>query len=333
MATIDGIGLQEPSTITKSLAAVAIERNSSMTYQEVMVLGSPNSTTSSALAEVTNAAAASTAWGLVTRTRTNPESTSWASSAGFHFDSSGALQVSLIGTTSTGVTVNRTVGNSSAADYMPARLVDSSGTGFHGLTNPLPTQLLTSSGASAMDSTEGAVKVNVVAGAAGGSTQMTVRQSTAGDLLATITFGSTGNTVLSRLTTSSGGNIEGSSGTPPTGALGVFVRPAHPTLTIVNSTAGTDTIATLVSSQATSKPFVCAYTVNSTEAGPVQCGFYSGATLVWPVTLWAGGGVVKDAQAVPHPSYLFAGSTGAGLTFNVASTGAYRVAITYWTGA
>ncbi|HEX7122353.1 MAG TPA: hypothetical protein VF178_08300 [Gemmatimonadaceae bacterium] len=67
MATIDGIGLAEPSTITKSLAAVPVERNSSITYQEVMVLGSPNSTTALALAEVTGASPASTTVGLVVR--------------------------------------------------------------------------------------------------------------------------------------------------------------------------------------------------------------------------------------------------------------------------
>lgn len=46
--------------------------------------------------------------------------------------------------------------------------------------------ILTSSGGSVMDSTEVAIKVNVVAGAAGGSTTVTVRQSTAADLNVTV---------------------------------------------------------------------------------------------------------------------------------------------------
>lgn len=52
-------------------------------------------------------------------------------------------------------------------------------------------EILTSSGASVMDSTEGAIKVNVVAGAAGGSTYVSVRQSTAADLNAAVVQGST----------------------------------------------------------------------------------------------------------------------------------------------
>lgn len=47
-------------------------------------------------------------------------------------------------------------------------------------------EILTSSGASVMDSTEGAIKVNVVAGAAAGSTLVTVRQSTVGDFRAAV---------------------------------------------------------------------------------------------------------------------------------------------------
>lgn len=52
-------------------------------------------------------------------------------------------------------------------------------------------EILTSSGASVMDSTEGAIKVNVVAGAAGGSTYVSVRQSTAADLNSAVVQGST----------------------------------------------------------------------------------------------------------------------------------------------
>lgn len=242
MATIEGIGLAEPSTVTKSLAAVKIDRGGSTTWQELMILASPNSTTSLALAEVMGSAPASTVVGLAVRVVSGP---------------------------------------SSVADL--------------------------------------AVRA--------------VLSSTTADNPVTATLASTGNTVTARMTTSSGGSVEGSTTTPVTGALGLHVRSLPAALTTLNSTAGTDSVVTLVSSNAASKAFVSAYTVNSTVAGPVNCGFYSGATLVWPVTIWASGGMMKDAQAVAAPGYLFAGSTGAALTFNVASTGAYRVAITYWTGA
>lgn len=409
---IDGIGLSEPSTITKSLAAVPITRNSSVTYQEVMVLGSPNSTTAVALAEVLGSVPASTTVGLVTRPigpvvvaqstagdlnvtvanfsttvavssivgpvtvrssaanllasvyqstaadlnvtvagysttvnvsslggavivrssaadfkasvyqstvgdlraavyqstaadlnvtvagysttvavssvggavivrssaanalvsvyqstatdlsaqvqpiagstwRTQPGSTAWASSAGFHFDSSGALLISGA-SASTGVTVNRIVGNSSAADAVPVRIVLADGSTYvspavdytHSgavtastVTGPAvmlyassaaPSSVtdgdmvlqwatqrgaanvahVTSSGADMSDSTNTALRVNVVAGSAASTTVnvsslggavivrsskadalVTVYQSTATDLLARVNQG------------------------------------------------------------------------------------------------------------------------------------------------
>lgn len=79
-----------------------------------------------------------------------PTSTTWASSAGFHFDSSGALNVAA---------------------------------SFTGSTGPLTvSQLLDSSGGSvtAADSANNAIRVNVVAGAAGGSTIVSVAALPAG---------------------------------------------------------------------------------------------------------------------------------------------------------
>jgi hypothetical protein len=254
MAVIDGIGLAEPSTITKSLAAVLIQRNSSDTYQEVMVIGSPNSTTSSALAEVTNAAAASTAWGLVTRTRTAPESTAWASSAGFHFDSSGALTANIVGGQSTTVNVSSLGG----------------------------AVIVRSSAANAL---------------------VTAYQSTAADLQATVTLAST--------------------------AMQVQARPMLPTLISLGSTAGTDTTVTLISSAATT-PRIVAFHVSSTEAGPIRAGFYAGSTLLWPITLWADGGVVNVSGAVAAPAYLFSGQADRPVQFSASSTGAFFVGLTYF---
>jgi hypothetical protein len=112
MAVIDGVGLAEPSTITKSLAAIPITRNSSVTYHELMVLASPNSTTLLAVAEVMGSAPASTTVGLVVRP----------------VDPIRVSQGVGISTTADRWLVNGA--NSSAADYHPVRLVDSSGTGY-----------------------------------------------------------------------------------------------------------------------------------------------------------------------------------------------------------
>jgi hypothetical protein len=75
--------------------------------------------------------------------RTQPGSTLWASSAGFHFDSSGALQITGAAAGSTDVSITQ--------------LRDSSGGSI-----------------SAGDSLNQALRVNVVAGAAGGSTIVTI---------------------------------------------------------------------------------------------------------------------------------------------------------------
>lgn len=179
MATLGDVNLNESTTITARLAAVSITRNSTVQFQEIMVLGDPDSTTSSAVAKVTNAA--------------NVPSTSW----------------------------------------------------------------------------------------------------------------------------------------------GLVVKQARPSLLTANSTAGTSTSTDIVAGQ-TGSVFVSAYAVVSTIAGPVACGFYSvgggASSLVWPVTIWASGGVIKDSQQIAPPGYLFTASAGSTLTFQVASTGPYRVAVTYSTG-
>ena len=146
---------------------------------------------STQVAAVLNGDPASTVWALAVRQVGNSTTVNVSSLAG-------TVQV-------------HTLGNSTAADYIPVRIVDSSGTGFLtpsidytdgvavstlvgpalafnnssantmrlvGSSTPLPTHLRTSSGADIGDSTERAIRVNVVAGAAGGSTEVTVRQST-----------------------------------------------------------------------------------------------------------------------------------------------------------
>lgn len=238
---------------------------------------------------------------------------------------------------STVVTVARTVGNSSAADYMPVRLSDGStyitpgneytdGSTYStktgpalmfdnssnqtmrmvGTATPLPMQIRTSSGADVSDSTNGAIKVNVVAGSAAGSTIVTVstgsvrvhqstaadlnvtvagystitsvstgsvrvHQSTAADLAATVTFASSANSVLARLTTSSGGALEGSTAQPAGNVIGLHVRQVFPTLnstTVQITSTHSTAIYALISSAAGLRHKVYAYLVQSTHTVP-----------------------------------------------------------------
>lgn len=376
MATNGEIGLSQPaaSTITMKIRTVTQAIGSTTVHQELLTLAGAES--SLEIARVIASAPASTEYGLAVRIASGPSSaadllarvnqgvgnssaadrwnvaampgsTVWASSAGFHFDSSGALNVAVVSGVSTIVTVARQVGNSSAADYMPARLVDSSGTGFHGPANPVPFAVTDSSNAvvKSGDSANNAIRVNVVAGAAGGSTIVTVStgsvrvgQSTAADLQATVTpvAGSTWRTQPgSTLWASSAGFHFNSSGelqvvTAVAGSTLVSLSVPASWNTVAVSTALQSTSTPIISSAAT-RPYIAAYTVASTEAGPIMCAFMEGSTVLWPVLLWADGGQPSVTAAVGPTSFIFAGSANRPISFNIisGSTGTAYVAVTY----
>jgi hypothetical protein len=226
MATLDGIGLAEPSTITKSLAAALIQRNSSNQYQEIMSIGDPDSTTALAIAKVSaTVGLASTVMGLAVRIAGGP---------------------------------------SSGADLLMRPVFSSTNT-----DNPV----------------------------------RAILSSTSADNPVTATLASTAMQVQARLTL--------------------------PTLISLGSTAGTDTTVTLISSAATT-PRIVAFHVSSTEAGPIRAGFYAGSTLLWPITLWADGGVVNVSGAVAAPAYLFSGQADRPVQFSASSTGAFFVGLTYF---
>lgn len=158
--------------------------------------------------------------------RTQPGSTAWASSAGFHFDSSGGLQISgaITGSTlSTGfLAVRITDGSTWVTDYAQGSTFTAASVGggvnflrigqssasstdtfVMGWASTAGAQIIAtadSSGAIAMvgDAVNNAIRVNVVAGAAAGSTIVTistgsvrVHQSTASDFQATVAQAST----------------------------------------------------------------------------------------------------------------------------------------------
>lgn len=61
----NNLGLQEPSTVTARVATVTIQRGSTLEHQEILVLG--DATSSLAVAQVTNAAPSTSAYGLAVR--------------------------------------------------------------------------------------------------------------------------------------------------------------------------------------------------------------------------------------------------------------------------
>lgn len=162
-----------------------------------------------------------------------------------------------------------------------------------------------------------AADLQVTATPAAGST-WAVRplQSSASDLkVSAFLFDSTGNA------------IDASTQSMSSGARGIFVRPVIPgSTTYAASTAGQSTLTALFSSAAATRPYVYAYSLTSTNTSPVDCAFCisSGAnagSTIWIVRLQANSsGVTGANMAVAPPGYLFRGSTGQNMTFNVTSS-------------
>lgn len=278
------IGLAEPSTITASLRTAVVNVNGSNTHQEVMTIGgagsslqllpilaappasteyaapvrivSGPSTASDAVIRVNQGVGNSTAadrWQVAA----GPNSTAWASSAGFHFDSSGALQITDVNPSTGPFAVNPVAG--STWRTQPGSTLWASSAGFH------------------FDSS--------------GALQIT---------------GATASTQVS---------------------LGL------PTMaTVAQSTVGNTSTQTVLISSAATTPYITSYVVTSTEAGPIVGGFYVGSTLIWPVTMWADGGVITQTQGpAVAPNFIFAGQASRPLHFVTSSSGVtLAVALTYF---
>lgn len=209
VTTVTSVSSLAGAVVTRSSAADALVTVYQSTYTALnglMRLADRDQSTQ--VAGVLNSDPASTTWALAVRQVGGGGSTQVAVSS-----VAGTVQV-------------HALGNSTAADYIPVRIVDSSGTGFlapgleyvdgsttstlaapalafnnssnntmrlAGSSSPFPVHMRTSSGADMGDSTNNALRVNVVAGAAGGSTEVTIRQSTFTDLNCRINAPSTAN--------------------------------------------------------------------------------------------------------------------------------------------
>ena len=343
--------------------------------------------------------------GIVT---VRPSDTNWASSAGFHFDSSGALLTVASFTGSTTVTVsqlldssggsiavgdnvnqalrvnivagsasstivsvssvagNVRVVNSSAADlqatvtqastvwavqvggYSTTANV-SSVAGKVSVVNSSAADLLASV---AQTSTVWAVQLtqySTIAAISSVAGVVTVQQNStvwAVQLAnySTVVSVSTGSVRVHQSTAAdlhmtahnadgAGNALESSTSAPSSGARGLLVRPIlGGVATYSASTTGQSSATTILSSAATSRGYVFAYSITSTLAGPVEWGIYSGSTRLWGGVLAATSSAISGVNlAVSPPGYLFSGSTGQALTFNVASSNTgLNVSIAYW---
>ena len=93
---------------------------------------------------------------------------------------------------------------------------------------------------------------------------------------------------------------------PSSNAQALAVRPVIDTLlTYSASTTGQSSATTIISSNATTRGKVFAYSITSTLAGPVEWGIYNGATRLW-------GGVLAAPSSANRATLIAAGARGAG---------------------
>jgi len=203
--------------------------------------------------------------------RTQPGSTLWASSAGFHFDSSGAMLV--VGSFSAQFSSTKadnlvTVYQSSAAE-LNASVQPIAGSTWR--TQPGST-LWASSAGFHFDSS-GALQTN-------------------GQLSGTV--GLDFNTMQSSVA-------------PSSGSSGLIVRQVVDNLiTTASTNAFVSTSLVIQTSGAALRSYVTAYSILTTNAGPTKIAFYSSGVVLWPMVLAAISSAVTGVNlAVSPPGYLF----------------------------
>lgn len=185
------------------------------------------------------------------------------------------------------------------------------------------------------DSTNNALRVFQVASSGGASsTEVTIRQSTVGDLRAAV-YQSTAADLQATVTI--GGNLQ-STALPAVGSSALVVRAVLPTrlstsILVLMQNANGSTV--LVSSAANVRHRVYAFGVYSTVTAMSSCAFLSsGAKERWGLILGSGSSGITGANlAVAPPGSLFETDVHEALNFTASSTGLYRVSISYFTEA
>jgi hypothetical protein len=314
MANHADIGVSQPaaSTTTMKVATVTLTRNSTEQHQELLTLADSEST--NGLARVVNAVPDSTHFGLVVRVAQPSTGPFVISSVTGPITARSAAADMLVSVyQSTAADLRATVqqistvwavqavvssvggevkikGNSTASDYIPVRIVDSSGTGF---LSP------------GLEYTDGST-TSTLAGTAiafNNSSNNTMRLVGSSTPLPTYLGNSTGTP------------IDVSTSAPSSNAMALNVRsvtPARRSLySTVVSTAST-AFYTLVSSVASIKQVVRGYSVTSTAVSPLLVEFLSGTnTVIWHTEVGSGssgvtganlamdGGIFETAVAAP----------------------------------
>lgn len=300
MPTFSNIDGEESATVTFTVAAVSLTRNSSAELQEILSIGDPDVASSLGVARVTASAPASTNAGLNVRILSGPSSVAdfsvravLPSTYGDH-----ALRV----LQSTAADLNVTV-----AGYSTTVNISS-------VTGPV---IVRSSAADAI---------------------VTVKNSTIGELLASVQQNSTVWQTQAKIQDSSAVGFIGTTTRPTTGAQGLVVRGVlNDLLSTCFSTIGNNsTSSTIVSSVAGLRHKVYAFSITSTVQAVNSLSFRSSqASTIWQMQHQSvSSGISGITQAVTPPSWLFATAAADPLVFSVTgTTGTYHLSFSYFTEA
>ena len=336
MPTFSNIDGEESATVTFTVGAVSLTRNSSAELQEILCLGDPEVASSLGIARVVNTAPASTMAGLGVRVISGPSSIAdfsvravLPSTYGDHGmrvlqSTAGDLNVTVAGysTIATVSTGSVRVHQSTAADLN----VTVAGYSTTANVSSVAGRVLTD-----QNSTVWAVQIP-------SSQSFQVKNSTIGDLLASVQQNSTVWNVQAKIQDSSGvgPNIVGTR--PSTGAQGIAVRHVLNDLqsTCFSTIGNNSTSATVVTSAASVRHKVFAYSITSTAQAVNTLTFASSlGNPVWHVAMQAFSSGISGANlAVTPPAWLFATEAASPLVFKVTgTTGSYHLSFSYFTEA
>jgi hypothetical protein len=338
MASFNDIGLSQPasSTITMKIATVTIDRNSTITHQEILSLGDPDS--SAAVAAVTNAAPNSTRYGVNVRVIGGPSTaTDFAVRALLPSTASDNPVTVSQGSTAFAVQVSTVAGavvvRSSAAAHLA--------TVYQSTASDL---VATIHGNQSSNSSE-YLPVRLTNGTAFLSASQDYQQDST--MTTTSVFGPTLMLRTGAEAPASTDSWEMVRGTT-SGHLFVAVTPdpgrtLESTTALVTSTHST-AIYPIISSAAGLRHKVYAYFVSSTHTNPstiIFCSSASGSGFDhWHVGLGSGSsGITGANMAVPPPGFIFAGVAQNALNVkveggsSVTATAVVRVSVSYFTEA
>jgi hypothetical protein len=165
-----------------------------------------------------------------------------------------------------------------------------------------------------------------------------VKNSTIGDLLASVQQNSTVWFTQAILRDSSGTGLVGTTTRPSTGAQGLVVRHVLNDLqsTCFSTLGNNSTSSTIVSSAAGLRHKVFAYSITSTAQAVNTLSFASSlANPIWVMQMQSiSSGITGANLAVSPPAWLFATEVASPLVFKIGpSTGTYHVSLSWFSEA